>query len=228
MSRLIKNTALGLGALVMSVSASATILFSDDFESESATGSVLNYDSFNNWVVRDGTVDLIKSGPNPWFDPNLGDGFFVDLDGSTYDAGRMVSRQSFAFESGVHYRLSFDLAGNSRNASEDWVRSIVTMNGVAGEQHANEVFKLGGNEAFTTYALDFYGEPTNESGRIVFRTDFPNQVNNNYPNQNDNIGLLLDNVVLESVDVAEPGNLGLMSLGLLGLAFVRRKMGKSA
>lgn len=82
-------------------------LFSDDFDSYPLA---LNTASFGgNWHVSDGTVNLIGDG---YFDFYPGHGRYVDLDGSTKEAGRFVSR---ALDRGAgEYELRFSLGGSQR------------------------------------------------------------------------------------------------------------------
>jgi len=218
MQPIIKKTALLLSASILSAGVSAGVIFSDNFNNESPTSSVTNYTSFDNWNVFHGSVDLVEAGTNSWFDPLLGDGFFVDLDGSTRSGGKIRTNTAFSFNAGQEYRLTFDLAGNNRNSETDSARSIITTigDGISGNPYVAETISLAGNTDFTTYSFSFMGNGS--SGRIIFNGDVGNL---NY--RDDNIGLLLDNIVLESIDVAEPETLGLLSLGLLGLAMVRRK-----
>ena len=56
-------------------SANAGVIFSDNFNAENGGTGVLNYNSFNNWTVTDGTVDLIGNG---FFDFYPGNGLYVD------------------------------------------------------------------------------------------------------------------------------------------------------
>ena len=65
------------------------------------------------WTVTGGTVDVIGPG---FFDLLSGNGRYVDLDGSTNDAG--VLEKTFALTAGVAYTASFDLAGSQRSNAE--------------------------------------------------------------------------------------------------------------
>lgn len=195
------------------VAAQALIIFEDDFNSENGGSSAINYDSFANWNVVNGSVDIVSSGG--W--GLSGDGSFVDLDGSTSDSGRLVSKQRFTFESGVNYRFSFRLSGDQRNDGENYIRSIITSIEVPLDgsvpHYVNQFIAMDSNDGWTDYSFDFLGQGLD--GRIVFRAD----IRDNY---NDNVGLLLDDVVLETVEVPEPGTIALLGLGLLGLTFSRR------
>src|SRR5215469_8200682 len=81
-------------ALAMGVAHASTTVFTDNFDTEGAPGvSILNYGSFANWTVSNGTVDLvaIPNGFGISTCPGAASGKCVDLDGSTSDAGVMTS-----------------------------------------------------------------------------------------------------------------------------------------
>lgn len=84
----------------------AALLLNDTFNTENSGVARNNYATFTNWLVSDGTVDLIGNGT---YDFHPGNGLYVDLDGSTGNAGKLTSRTSFALAPGV-YRLQFDLS----------------------------------------------------------------------------------------------------------------------
>ena len=86
---------------------------SDDFETGVKGGNVTP----TGWTVSDGSVDVVYPG---WFGGLcLSSGRCVDLDGSTGNAG--VLSQSLNLNAGWTYTLSFDIAGNRRNAGSETV-----------------------------------------------------------------------------------------------------------
>lgn len=194
-----------LAAGWLSISASADVIFEDNFDSEAAPGaSILDYNSFGQWTVTDGTVDLISSGG---FGISCagGSGKCVDLDGSTGNAGVLTS--SLLNLTAGNYALSFDISGNQRNGSSDSL--LVTLSGFV-----NEVFELAGGDPWTSITRYFTLDSAN-SAAIAFSLS-----------GGDNVGIILDNVVLQSlerVEVPEPSSFMLLMLGLLGLVLARRK-----
>lgn len=176
-------------------------LFSDNFNSESIG---LNYNSFANWEVSDGTVDLIGVGSSwDWFPAY---GRYVDMDGSTGNAGKITTKTSFNFSPGTTYALSFDLAGNQRpgHPPSDTVVVQVDMGTVFSKSYT-----LTTLDPFTTFTETFFvGTPT--IAKLSFEGLY-----------GDNVGMLLDNVTLVPVP-------GAVLLGLLGLGAAGLKLRKFA
>lgn len=179
----------------------AALIFSDDFNSENGGVGVLNYAGFSQWTVTGGTVDLIGSlGFWDYFPAN---GLYVDMDGSTGDAGKMTTSPSLSLLAG-DYTLSFDLAGNQRNSGSEQVDVVVAVG------FASTVVSLGQNAPFSSYSLNFT-LPTASNVTISFEGS-----------GGDNIGMLLDNVRLNSVPDGS-NSLVLLGAALLGLVYFRRR-----
>ncbi|WP_405240433.1 PEP-CTERM sorting domain-containing protein [Lentisalinibacter orientalis] len=186
--------------LLFAGASNATVIFSDNFDDENGGVGVLNYFGFDNWTVENGTVDLIGNG---YFDFLPGNGLYVDLDGSTGDAGEMVSSTPISIGPGT-YHLSFDLAGNHRNNNSETVTVEVNLGDIF-----SSTYSLGRFDPFTTFGTTF-----NVVSEMSVSLFFANA-------GGDNIGMLLDNVSLTRVP--EPGTLALLGLGLLGVGAARRR-----
>ena len=75
----------------------AAVIFSDNFDGENGGVGALNYTGFANFSVSNGLVDLIGNG---FFDFLPGNGLYVDLDGSTSDAGVLTKVQRWRWPPG--------------------------------------------------------------------------------------------------------------------------------
>ena len=184
----------------LAIASHASVLFFDDFNSEHGGAGVLNFDSFSKgWTVTSGTVDLIGNG---YFDFLAGNGLYIDMDGSTGKAGTLSKR--LAFENGVRYTLSFDLAGDHREGHDGvnvTIESLLNTHSI----------EMESNDPFRQIVYSFIGD-----GNIHALTFGGIGA--------DNIGLLLDNVKVESnVPVPEPISMLLFGTGLVGLGVVGQR-----
>ena len=183
--------------LVAPMSYAATISsLNDGFETEAST-STLNYNSFANWDVTAGTVDLIKNG-NSWGITSSEGDYSVDLDGSTGNAGVLTSKDGFAAGT---YMVSFDISGNQRNGFDIL---DVTFDGV---KLVDGLVKQAGDNFITLTFL----ATVSEGAKLAFANL-----------GGDNLGMILDNVSVSAVPV--PAALFLFAPALMGMVGLRRKM----
>jgi hypothetical protein len=191
--------------VLLSIPASATTIFFDNFNTENGGNYALNYTGFTKWTVANGTVDLIGAGSAWDFYP--GNGLYVDLDGSTYQAGTMMSINVPV--SAGSYVLSFDLGGSQRA-------------GLGSPPSYNDTVEVKVDVGFASqnYVVSPAAPLTTKT--LAFTVNSPTILNLVFHNQGgDNVGAILDNV---RVDMVPDGALTamLLGMGLLGIGYVRR------
>ena len=197
---------LGVLAAVLCLSAgsaNAATIFSDNFNSENGGTGALNYAGFSQFAISGGTVDLIGNG---FFDFYPGNGLYVDLDGSTNDAGLMTA-DPFILGPGS-YTLSFYLGGSTRGDAPNAVNVNVT--GLLGGSYASPTYTLASSDPL---ALKQVGFTIGVPGDLLWFS-FQNA-------GGDNVGAILDNVSLDSNETApvpEPASMLLLGSGIVAVA----------
>jgi|tagenome__1003787_1003787.scaffolds.fasta_scaffold20936730_2 hypothetical protein len=148
-------------------------LLNDNFDTENDGNSVLNYSSFQNWNVVNGTVDLMSHALFNNLPPI--NGLYIDLDGSSLNAGKIETKKEFNLQPG-NYTLEFDIAGYSSN---DTNTIIISLGNVFHEKITRQ------NEFPFEHIIRKITINENTTARLAF--DHLG---------GDNFGLLLDNVKL--------------------------------
>lgn len=171
-------------------------IFSDNFDTENGGVGITNYNGLTNWTVTNGTIDLIGNG---YFDFLPGNGLYIDLDGSSFDAGDMMSMNIFL--SPGSYTLYYDLAGSQRSASP-----VDAVNVTFGTAPTVNHTGLNYTDGFATYSINM--TVTIAGNYTILFQDLGT----------DNQGALLDNVRV----VPTPGAAALLGAGLLASGRRRR------
>ena len=189
-----------VAALALGSAAQAAPVYADNFNANLVGLNAVP----TGWTVTGGTVDLIGSGANGTLADLLpGNGVYVDLDGSTNQAGLLTS-PLLSLLGGVTYTATFDLAGSQRGSNET------------------------GTVTFGSTSLGF--NIVSSVGFVGFSLSFTPSVGGNYTlsfqnDGGDNVGALLDNVVVTEVAAAvpEPETYALLGAGLLAMGVVMRR-----
>ena len=217
--RIISAFAVAAATLFISSAASATTLYSSNFDAENGGNSALNYTGFSGLAVTVGTVDIVKSGDYGIICAG-GSGSCVDLDGSTNQAGQITSG-SYAFNTGDSVTFSFDLSGNQRIGGSDYfhagfvfgANTLMTSYNLGGAWGPANVFNniattavttynaISGN-SFANYSINFVA---GQAGTVAFLLG---------GGSGNNIGPVADNLNLSSTGgVPEPATWAMMIIG---------------
>jgi hypothetical protein len=221
---------LGFGA----TSAGAVDYLFDNFNAETpqppGSTSELNYNHFANFFVYDGTVDLVSAGG---YGIDTGNGYFVDLDGSTMNGGTIETINHFNFSAGDRVRLSFDVSGNQRDTGGQddnlfagfrfftpVTYSKVQLTGFDSIQTPAPILEgvktlVPMTQPWTTYSISFTAQNAGTFSALIGTGSA------------DNIGPLIDNVRV-SAFVPEPSSWTLMILGMGAAGAMLRRHQRSS
>ena len=180
-------------AMVLSAGAYAAPVYSDNFDGDAQGLNV----GVTGWALSGGTIDVVPVGSSFHF-LGASNGNYVDLDGSTGQAGTLTQTLSGLADGA--YALTFELAGNHRNGGTE--ATTITLSGAA-----NTVLTPAMNDD-SFYTIIGWAS----GGTLTFSF---------HDASADNIGSLLDNVSVTAVP--EPGSLSLMLAGIAALGFAARR-----
>jgi uncharacterized delta-60 repeat protein len=173
---------------------SPIVLLADNFNAENGgTGkSAYPATSLANWNITRGTVDIIGTDFSGR-EYISGRGSYLDLDGNTFNAGKIESKNTFSFAADEEITLKFFLAGSQRSAllpaGQDNDSVTVSLGNLF-----NETFTRSGSSPFEQITRTFKVN-TATNAKLIF--DHAGS---------DNIGLLLDDVELSKTAGGNGGN----------------------
>ncbi|WP_422344843.1 PEPxxWA-CTERM sorting domain-containing protein [Parasphingorhabdus sp.] len=215
--------------------AHAGVVFSDNFDGENGGNSALNYTGYANFASTGaGTTDVVKNG-----DFGIAcSGSCVDLDGSP-GPGELTSLNSFAFNAGDFVRLSFDLGGNQRRSGNDgyfvgfdFGSSIMVDDYGINFGGTDQIVIPSTNTSNITTSSGIAFDAPFFTRSIFFTAGEAGSLNFKFGSSSaDNVGPLLDNVVLEiGAPVPEPATWAMMifGFGLVGGAMRRNRKSLTA
>lgn len=226
--QMFKHTVAAIALAAIAAPVSAGVLYSNDFDSENGGNTHLNYNGFNGLTVTDGTVDLVKSGDYGITCPG-GAGACVDLDGSTGDSG-LTSSGSYAFSAGQRIDLSFLFSGNQRGGANDAFQVRFNLDGIhtgtygyQSSSFGNATFALNANTlGFQLNNIASGFGPTDFT--VWFIADNAGTATFSFLDLgNDNVGIVIDNLVLAAVPEPSTWAMLILGFGVIGAAARRRR-----
>lgn len=226
----IQCAALAATALLLSASANATVLMSNNFDAENGGVTALNYTGFSNMTVASGSVDLVGNGAFGVVCAGNA-GACVDLDGTTRQSG-VLQTATFSFNAGDRVDWSFDVSGNQRGGGFDFfaagfvfggptLLSSYSLTGAWGPFLVFSNFVTSGIETNTSAADTFpflnYGISFVAGQAGTFYATLSSL------NSNDDFGAVADNVLLTLDPVPEPATWAMMIAGFAMTGFALRR-----
>jgi hypothetical protein len=227
--RNLKTAILATVLMGAATTANAAVLFSDNFDSYPAMLAITS-SLGTNWTVT-GNVDTVAT-INPY---GIGAcaGICLDLDGTT-GPGQILSKPIF-FAAGKQVFITFDVSGNQRGGSPD----TFFFEGIFGAPLTYNVnvltgFTFGNTGIFTNASTGTYTESI-VAGRpyVTYTFGYIPTVAGSHQlrfgtTSADNIGPILDNVVVSQVPEPASWAMLITGFGMVGLAARRRRIAVAA
>jgi hypothetical protein len=229
--------ALASAAALFTVPAHAATVFSDDFESDQAG---LGLTSLKNFTVLQSdsdpvskTVDVVSPATAPSFGMTVSSNV-VDLDGTPGPAF-MYSNDTFKYKKGDTITLTFDLGGAQRGSVSDEFQALFLLDSL---QKVTSIgyTNLDGNDLVAgpvwVYGSDieafFAGTEPMEKRSIFFTAAQDGYFKFAFATTSaDNVGTLLDNVILDITPGAVPESstwaMMIAGFGAVGMGMRRRR-----
>ena len=209
------SLAAAMGSLVLAAgTANAAVIFTEDFEDSTATGTglVTGWPSTDFSIVSNMFEAAVAGLATATDGTTLGDNFGLSTNGgqATVDLG---SVSGLTFADITTYTLSFSHFGRDGHGGDEVTATIMTS---GGSVLATETFALvapGGLEVRSLSYSTSGGAEVGEDIQIRF-----NASNAGFGNQGG-----IDNIVLDATSVPEPSSSALLGLGGLALVLRRRK-----
>jgi hypothetical protein len=177
--------------------ARAQVVFSDTFDAENGGVTQFNYSGFAQWTVSNGSVDLIGNGSS---DPYPGNGMYVDLDGTSFDAATFTSSPIGLIPG--QYKLTFELGYNTNGPADN--QMTVSLGGAYSELIVNA------DAGFPVFSFIERSITVASAGAYSIQFDHLG---------GDNQGLIIDDVTLSRVP--EPGTIAIAAAALCALGLRR-------
>lgn len=216
--------------------AHAGILVSDDFEGYGAS-SVANFTGFDDLVLTNGSVDLVRE-PDLGLATPFGVGM-VNMDGAAAGAPNALSTQVLSYGAGETITFDFDASGNQRSGADSWLFGIAfEQNTLLSVFQTSEPGFVGGPHfpavAITGFSASQFSQSTQPWGHYTARFTAINAGQFRAfirTSSQDGMGVLIDNFRVYSGDlptgiVPEPATWGLLIAGfaMSGAALRRRRV----
>lgn len=210
-------------AMAAAAPATAATLFSDNFDSATP---LLTVTTLPGWTVT-GNVDLVPA-VNGYSIENC-NVVCVDLDGTT-GPGQLLS-DPVAFGSGKQVLISFTVSGNQRDAADDeFFFELLFGNPLTYNNNILSGFAYGSTGIFTNASSGTYSEVIS-AGRpfLTYTYGFIPTVAGTLQlrlgtTSGDNIGPILDNVLVTQVPEPATWAMLITGFGLVGFAARRRRI----